>query len=116
MLVTKNNAIILESSYDLTRRVLSYNQRVMLVEIYIKKGVSVPKHKHESEQLTYIVYGSLQLNTDDKNIILNEGDSIIISGNSYHSAVALKNSFVIDYYMPPREDFLEKIYALTNTN
>jgi quercetin dioxygenase-like cupin family protein len=35
-------------------------EKEMLSQIYLKRGAVVPMHKHEAEQLTYVLQGSLR--------------------------------------------------------
>src|SRR5687768_8618740 len=49
-----------EKVSDLLDRRLITGDRMMLAQVYLKKGCVVPKHSHENEQLTYIVEGALR--------------------------------------------------------
>src|SRR5688572_18325112 len=48
-----------EKVTDLLERRLVTGDRMMLAHVYLKKGCRVPLHKHENEQLTYILEGAL---------------------------------------------------------
>ena len=41
----------------LARRLVT-GERMMIAHVYLKKGVDVPRHSHENEQLTYILEGA----------------------------------------------------------
>ena len=43
---------------DMLERRLITGERMMLAQVYLKKGCIVPKHSHENEQLTYILGGA----------------------------------------------------------
>src|SRR5205085_12298607 len=43
----------------LSRKIVT-GEREMLAQIYLKRGCLVPMHSHESEQMTYILQGSLK--------------------------------------------------------
>src|SRR6266496_4408450 len=45
---------------DMLERRLITGDRMMLAQVYLKKGCIVPKHSHENEQLTYVLEGCLR--------------------------------------------------------
>lgn len=90
----------------LTRKMIT-GERVMLAHIILKKGSVVPAHKHENEQVTYILSGSLKFEVNGRDIILREGDVLHIPSNVVHSAVALEDTLDLDVFSPPRQDWLD---------
>jgi quercetin dioxygenase-like cupin family protein len=94
----------------LERRFL-YGERVMLSHVYLKKGCFVPKHRHENEQVSYILEGRLlfRLGEDGKEEqqLLRAGDVLVIPGNLPHSAEALVDSLSLDVFGPPRQDWID---------
>src|SRR3954468_8302106 len=48
-----------EQVADLLDRRLITGDRMMLAHVYLKKGMVVPRHQHENEQITYILKGAL---------------------------------------------------------
>ena len=44
----------------LSRKIVA-GEREMLVQVYVKRGCLVPLHAHESEQMTYVLQGALQV-------------------------------------------------------
>jgi len=81
--------------------------KVMLAQIFLKKGCVVVAHSHESEQMTYIPSGSLTFRLPDKEMTVNEGDVLIIPSGVEHSAVALKDTLDLDAFSPIRADWLK---------
>src|SRR3954463_7564198 len=49
-----------ESVAPLLERRLITGDRMMIAHVYLKKGMIVPKHQHENEQITYIIDGVLK--------------------------------------------------------
>ena len=43
----------------LSRRLIA-SERMTIAHVYLKKGVDVPRHSHENEQITYVLEGALQ--------------------------------------------------------
>jgi quercetin dioxygenase-like cupin family protein len=95
-----------EKVTDSLSRKLVCGKKVMLAQVFLKKGCVVPRHSHESEQMTYILSGSLRLRLPDREVTLNEGDVLHIPSNVEHSAVALEETLDLDVFSPIREDWL----------
>jgi quercetin dioxygenase-like cupin family protein len=91
------------------RRVIT-GERVMLAHVYLKKGSIVPMHQHENEQLTYILEGGLRfwIETEDADPIeVHAGQVLTIPPNVPHKAEALEDTFDVDVFSPPRQDWLD---------
>ena len=96
-------------SAGIERRFL-YGERAMLAQIYLKKGTPVPKHVHESEQITYILAGRLRLMLGDDGAEVHDvaaGEVLVIPSNVPHAALALEDVTDIDVFSPPREDWIK---------
>jgi quercetin dioxygenase-like cupin family protein len=100
-----------EKVSDLLSRRLVTGDRMMLAQVYIKKGCVVPKHQHENEQLTYILEGALKflLGDDGKEVVtVKAGEVLHIPSNYPHEAHALEDTLDVDVFSPPREDWLNQ--------
>jgi len=95
-----------EKVTDKLSRKLITGKKVMLAQVFLKKGCIVPSHSHESEQMTYILKGSLRLRLPDKEVTLNEGEVLHIPSSVEHSALALEETLDLDVFSPIREDWL----------
>jgi quercetin dioxygenase-like cupin family protein len=94
----------------ITRRVIT-GERSMIAHVYLKKGDDVPRHRHENEQLTYILEGTLRLwfgDNDEREITVRAGEVLVIPSNVPHRALALEDTLDVDVFSPPREDWLNK--------
>src|SRR5688572_23961077 len=94
----------------LDRRLIT-GDRVMVAHVYLKKGCIVPEHRHENEQITYILEGSLRLwfgNDEKREVTLGPGEVLRIPPNLPHGAEALEDTLDVDIFSPPRQDWLEK--------
>lgn len=92
----------------ITRRVIT-GERAMIAHVYLKKGDDVPRHRHENEQLTYILEGTLRLwfgDNDEREITVHAGEVLVIPSNVPHRALALEDTLDVDVFCPPREDWL----------
>jgi len=86
-------------------------ERIMLAQVFLKKGAVVPTHIHESEQVTYIVEGALRLWLGEKGeqeVTVHAGEVLTIPSNVPHKAEALEDTLDIDVFSPPRQDWLAK--------
>ena len=96
---------------DLLDRRLITGDRMMLAHVYLKKGCVVPKHRHENEQLTYILEGALRFRIGDDGaheVTVAAGEVLHIPSNVWHEATALEDTLDVDIFSPPRQDWLEK--------
>lgn len=102
------NEIPEEPLNPLLSRKLVTGDRVMMSHVILKKGCVVPAHQHENEQLTYILSGALKFVIDGKEIIVREGEVLVIPSDVVHAAVALEDTLDLDVFSPPRQDWLDK--------
>ena len=87
------------------RKVIT-GEKAMLAQVYIAKGGVVPEHHHESEQISYIVTGSLQFKIAGREVVLSAGQVLCIPSNVPHSALALEDTLDLDIFSPIRTDWL----------
>ncbi len=78
----------------------------MLAQILLEKGCTVASHKHESEQITYVVSGLLELTLPNGKVRVGKGQVLVIPSNIEHSAIALEDTLDLDIFSPIREDWL----------
>ena len=81
----------------------------MLAQIYFKKGVMVPKHRHANEQFAYVLEGALLFRIGEdqsEEVVVRAGEVLHIPSNVPHSAEALEDTLDLDVFIPPREDWL----------
>src|SRR5438445_13860968 len=75
-----------------------------------KKGATVPRHVHVAEQITFIIDGALRLVLGADGDEIHEvraGEVLIIPSNEPHSATALEDTYDLDIFSPPREDWIK---------
>jgi quercetin dioxygenase-like cupin family protein len=97
--------IALEKITEMVSQKIVRGEREMLAQIYLKRGAQVPMHSHESEQMTYILQGSLRFLVDGEEIIVSEGEVLHIPALAPHQAEALEDTFELDVFSPVREDW-----------
>jgi len=87
-------------------KTLVYGEKTLLSEFRIGQGNSLPKHFHPCEQTGYMVSGSMLFTIGEETYEVNPGDSWSVLSNVEHSAVAVKDSVIIEVFSPVREEYL----------
>jgi quercetin dioxygenase-like cupin family protein len=99
--------IALEKVTEMLSRKIVAGDREMLVQVYLKRGCLVPMHTHESEQMTYVLQGSLKFLVGGEDITVREGEVLHIPSGVDHQSEALEDTFELDVFSPLRQDWLE---------
>jgi quercetin dioxygenase-like cupin family protein len=99
--------IALEKVTEMISRKIVSGEREMLAQIYLKRGALVPIHAHDSEQMTYILQGSLRFLIDGEEIIVREGEVLHIPSRLPHQAEALEDTLELDVFSPVRTEWLD---------
>ncbi|CAN5222697.1 cupin domain-containing protein [soil metagenome] len=97
-----------EQLNDTVARRYVHGERAMLAQLWLAKGAVVPTHTHEAEQLTYVVEGALRLwlGEEETQHDVRSGEVLVIPSNVPHRAEALEETYDLDVFSPPREDWI----------
>ncbi|EQB73794.1 MAG: cupin 2 protein [Ferroplasma sp. Type II] len=87
-------------------RQMVYGEKVMVAQLDIRKGSVVPEHRHENEQITWIMKGKLHFKIDGKEMDVGQGEIVIIPPNIKHEAIALEDTLDVDIFSPVRSDWI----------
>ena len=101
-------SVPLEAMSDVISRKIISGEKAMVAQVFLKKDAVVPEHKHESEQITYILEGALKFELDGKEVIVRQGEVLRTPSWMPHRAVALEDTLDLDIFSPIREDWLTK--------
>jgi quercetin dioxygenase-like cupin family protein len=101
--------IALEKVTEMISRKIVSGEREMLAQIYLKRGALVPIHAHDSEQMTYILQGSLRFLVDGEEIIVREGEVLHIPSRLPHQAEALEDTLELDVFSPVRTEWIDAV-------
>lgn len=99
--------IALEKVTEVISRKLVTGEREMLTQIYLKRGALVPMHKHESEQMTYVLQGGLKFLVGGEEVNVREGEVLVIPSWVEHQVEALDDTLTLDIFSPIRQDWLD---------
>jgi unsaturated pyranuronate lyase len=91
---------------QISRRYIT-GARVTLARFLLQRGAVVPMHKHESEQISYIVEGALKFRIGGEDIVVRAGEVLEIPGWVEHEAEAVDDCLVIDCFSPVRQDWID---------
>ena len=100
--------IALEKVTEMMSLKIIGGEREMLAQIYLKRGALVPIHAHESEQMTYVLQGSLRFHVAGEEIVVREGEVLHIPSGLPHQAEALEDTFELDVFSPIRREWVDQ--------
>ena len=88
------------------RKIMSYDENVMMVKVAFEKGGIGTLHSHFHTQMSYIDSGVFEIVIRDQTQILRKGDGYYIPPDVIHGATCLEEGVLIDVFTPLREDFI----------
>jgi len=81
-------------------------ERMTLAVVDLEPNATVPEHKHENEQLGFVISGTLIMRIGSEKKELHAGDTYTIPSNTPHEATAgAEGSTVVDAFAPIRADW-----------
>jgi quercetin dioxygenase-like cupin family protein len=108
MITTSWDHLEPEQMSDTITRQMFTGVEATVARFYLAKGAFVARHSHVSEQYTIVLSGALRLIFDDGEVVARQGEIVYISANEAHAAQAVEDTWVIDFFAPRREDWLQK--------
>lgn len=91
----------------LKRKIMGYDDNIMLVNVHFEKGAIGAMHEHYHSQVSYVVSGEFELTIGNETKTLKAGDVFYIPPHVMHGAVCKKSGILIDVFSPIREDFMQ---------
>ena len=89
------------------RKILGYDDEVMMVCVRFKKGAIGTLHHHIHRQITYVQDGRFEVSIDGNKKVLKQGDCFFVAPNMAHGVVAIEEGCLVDVFTPVRKDFLK---------
>jgi quercetin dioxygenase-like cupin family protein len=87
------------------RKIMAYQDSLMLVRVAFETGGVGTLHKHYHAQISHVESGSFEVEIAGVKKVLNVGDVFNVPSNVLHGAVCLQAGVLIDAFSPMREDF-----------
>lgn len=94
-----------ELSDSLARQTIC-GEKATLAQLSAKRGSQIARHSHISEEYSWITAGAVKFIFDDRDVDVGAGEIIVIPANVSHSLVALEDATFVDFFAPPRQDWL----------
>ena len=91
-----------------TRRILSYDENLMSVEVSFETGAVGAVHTHPHTQCSYVLSGRFSYSVEGEDVDLSSGDSIVVPSGLPHGTVCLEKGVLLDFFTPMRKDFLNQ--------
>ena len=92
------------------------SENITVCHFDIKENVDLASHKHDHEQITVVLEGTMVIQYGEVTRTLEKGDVCVIPGGVPHEAKIVKTPFKsLDIFNPIREDFIENITKYAKT-
>ena len=93
-------------AHDVQRKIMAYDQHLMLVKVAFETGGTGTVHQHYHSQISHIESGRFEVEIGGQKQILSAGDAFYIPPNVLHGVVCLEAGVLVDVFSPMREDFI----------
>jgi quercetin dioxygenase-like cupin family protein len=89
-----------------SRKIRARGGRLMMVEVFFKKGAKGAEHRHPHEQVSYCLSGEFLFTIEGETATLRAGDSLYVPASALHGTLCVAAGRLLDVFTPQREDFL----------
>ena len=104
--VFHSDAVLKDLGGGVSRRVLAYTPRLMIVEVNFEEGGEGSVHTHPHCQNTYVQSGRFRFTVDGEAVEVGPGDTLAFPSGVPHGTLCLEKGVLLDMFTPMREDFL----------
>lgn len=105
-MITKKEDALKRQFKGVSFDVLAIGQKSMVTKMNFDVGDVVPFHSHPNEQSGYVISGKFLLKLAENSHILTQGDTYSIPENTEHALEVIEKGNIIDFFTPPRQDYL----------
>ena len=91
----------------LKRKVMAYDDNLMMVKVSFEKGGIGTLHSHFHTQMSYVESGSFEITIGENKSSVQKGDAYYIPPNVIHGALCIEEGVLIDIFTPMRADFVK---------
>lgn len=92
-----------------SRKVLAYNDELMIVEVHFETGSVGSEHSHPHLQSTYVLSGKFRFTIDGQEVEVAQGDTLAMPGSIIHGTLCLEKGELLDIFTPMRQDFVQTV-------
>lgn len=90
----------------ITKRILSYDESLMVEELVFEEGAQSKTHTHTPVQIPYVKSGVFEFTAGGKTFVLQEGDTAYMGPDEPHCVKCIKEGTLVVAFSPVREDYL----------
>ena len=105
-LISDHSIEWLDLGEGIQRKVMAFNDQMMIVKVAFEKGSIGALHQHPHTQASYVSKGVFDINIAGKTQRLSAGDVYFVPTGQNHGAVCIESGELIDVFTPVREDFV----------
>ncbi len=91
---------------EVYRKVMAYNDNLMVVKVKFKAGSVGNLHSHPHCQITFVESGVFEFTINGVTKIVRAGDMLMKEPNVVHGCKCLEDGMLIDTFTPMRKTFL----------
>lgn len=95
-----------EKLSDSLSRQTVFGEKGTLAQLFFKRGGAITRHSHANEEYSSIVSGAVKYVFDDREVVVNAGEVLVVPSNVPHSVVALEDTVWVIFFSPAREDWV----------
>ena len=88
------------------RKIMAYDERMMLVKVAFEKNAVGTLHHHYHTQISYVSKGLFEVEIDGMKKLLKAGDIFYVAPNLVHGVICKEAGELVDLFSPYREDFV----------
>ena len=90
----------------ITKRILSYDDSLMVEELIFEEGAQSKMHAHTPVQIPYVKSGVFEFTVGEESFILKEGDTAYMGPDEPHCVKCLRQGTLVVAFSPVRKDYL----------
>ncbi len=90
----------------ITKRILSYDDSLMVEELVFEQGAKSRLHSHTPVQIPYVKSGVFEFTAGREVFVLHEGDTAYMAPDEPHCVECLEAGTLVVAFSPVREDYL----------
>lgn len=91
------------------RKMLGYDDKIMLVKVKFDAGAVGTMHEHFHSQVTYVESGVFDMTIGEETRRISTGDAYYILPHVLHGITCIEPGVLLDVFSPLREDFLPQV-------
>lgn len=103
--LTRWDELALEKITDMVSRKVVVGTHQTMAQVWFKRGALVARHRHDCEQMMFVLDGVLRCMVDRDDVVVRAGEVIVIPSGVPHQMEALDDSLVLDTFSPARTDW-----------